>query len=57
MATNVQRSSYSVRSSTLNGFDMTLSEDEIFELAVGIADTHLSVDDVEAKLRPAVIPL
>ena len=41
----------------LNGFDMTLSEDEIFELAVGIADTHLSVDDVEAKLRPAVIPV
>jgi len=41
----------------LNGFDMTLAEDEIFELAVGIADAHLRVDDVEARLRPAVIPL
>jgi len=41
----------------LNGFDMTLAEDEIFELAVGIADAHLSVDNVEARLRPAVIPL
>jgi len=41
----------------LNGFDMTLTEDEIFELAVGTADAHLSVDDVEARLRPAVVPL
>jgi death-on-curing protein len=40
----------------LNGFDMTLSEDEIFELAVGIADAHLSIDDVETRLRPAVVP-
>jgi len=36
---------------------MTLTEDEIFELAVGTADAHLSVDDVEARLRPAVVPL
>jgi len=41
----------------LNGFDMTLSEDEIFELAIGVADAHLSVDNVEAKLRPAVLSL
>ena len=41
----------------LNGFDMTLAEDDIFELAIGVADAHLSVDDFEARLRPAVIPL
>lgn len=41
----------------LNGFDMTLAEDEIFELAVGIADAHLGVDSVEGRLRPAVVPL
>jgi death-on-curing protein len=41
----------------LNGFDMTLSEDEIFELAIGVADAHLNVDNVEAKLRPAVLSL
>jgi len=55
MATNVQPSSCSFLN--LNGFDMTLAEDEIFELAVGIADAHLRVDNVEARLRPAVIPL
>ena len=41
----------------LNGYDMTLSEDEIFDLAVGVADADLSVDAAEAKLRPAVVPL
>lgn len=41
----------------LNGFDMTLAEDEIFELAVGTADARLSVDKVETRLRPAVVPL
>jgi hypothetical protein len=35
---------------------MTLSEEEIFELAVGVADGHISVDAAEA-LRPTVVPL
>ncbi|HEV8469676.1 MAG TPA: type II toxin-antitoxin system death-on-curing family toxin [Candidatus Limnocylindria bacterium] len=41
----------------LNGYDMTLSEDEIFRLALGVADGHLAVDAVEVTLRPAVVPL
>ena len=41
----------------LNGYDMTLSEDEIFDLAVGVADSRLSVDAAEATLRPGVVPL
>ena len=41
----------------MNGYDMTLSEDEIFDLAVGVADSRLSVDAAEATLRPGVVPL
>jgi len=41
----------------LNGYDMTLSEEEIFELAVGVADAHISLDAAEARLRPTVLPL
>ncbi len=41
----------------LNGFDMALSEDELFQLALAVADAHISVDAVEAALRPAVAPL
>ena len=41
----------------LNGYDMTLPEDEIFELAVGVADAQISLDAAEARLRPTVLPL
>ncbi len=41
----------------LNGYDMTLSEDEIFELALAAAGGHLSVEAIETSLRPAVVPL
>jgi len=41
----------------LNGYDMTLSEDEMFLLAVGVADGRLAVDAVEASMRPEILPL
>ena len=39
----------------LNGYDLTLSDDGRFELALGVAEAHISVDDVENSLRPAVV--
>jgi death on curing protein len=41
----------------LNGYDLTLSDDERFELTLAIAATHASLDEVETRLRPAVSPL
>jgi death-on-curing protein len=41
----------------LNGYDLTLSDDERFELTVAVAATHASLDDVELQLRPSVVPL
>ena len=40
-----------------DAYDMTLSEEEIFALAVGVADAQISVDAAEARLRPTVVPL
>lgn len=37
----------------LNGYDFDLTEDELFEVAIGVATSHLTVDDVEERLRPA----
>jgi death on curing protein len=41
----------------LNGYDLTLSEDERFELTLAVAATHASLDDVETQLRAAVVSL
>jgi death-on-curing protein len=41
----------------LNGYDLTLSEDERFELTLAVAATHASLNDVELKLRPAVVSI
>lgn len=41
----------------LNGHDLTLSDDERFELTLAIAATHASLDEVESRLRPSVVPL
>jgi len=41
----------------LNDHDLLLSDDERFDLALGVASAHISVDEVETRLRPAVVPL
>lgn len=41
----------------LNGYDLELSDDERFELTLAVADGHISVDEVDARIRPAVAPL
>lgn len=41
----------------LNGYDLDLSDDARFELALAVADGHISVDEVDARIRPAVAPL
>ncbi len=38
----------------VNGHELTLSEDARFDLALGVAEHHWSVDRVEKVLRPAV---
>lgn len=40
-----------------NGYDLTLSDDERFELALAVAASHAGLDEVETRLRPAVVPL
>ncbi|MDE3103268.1 MAG: type II toxin-antitoxin system death-on-curing family toxin [Chloroflexota bacterium] len=40
----------------VNGYELTLSEDQRVELALGVAEHHWSVDRVEEVLRPAVRP-
>lgn len=41
----------------LNGYDLDLSDDERFELALAVAKGRIDVDEVEARLRPAVTVL
>jgi len=41
----------------LNGYDLDLSDDARFDLALAVADGHISVDEVETRLRPAVVSL
>jgi death-on-curing protein len=41
----------------LNGHDHTLTEDALFELALGVAGSHVDLDTVESNLRAAVISL
>ena len=41
----------------LNGYDLTLSDDERFELALAVAASQASLDEVENRLRPGVVPL
>lgn len=41
----------------LNGYDLTLSDDERFELTLAVAATHASLTEVESRLRPSVVPL
>ena len=41
----------------LNDHDLELSDDARFELVLAVADGHISVDEVETRLRPAVVRL
>jgi prophage maintenance system killer protein len=41
----------------LNGHDLTLSDDERFDLALSVAAAHASLDEVEAQLRPGIVAL
>lgn len=41
----------------LNGYDLDLSDDARFDLALAVADRHISVDEVETRLRPGVVRL
>jgi death-on-curing protein len=41
----------------LNGYDLMLSDDERFELALAVAAAHASLEDIENSLRPGVVPL
>ncbi len=41
----------------VNGFELELSEDDRFSLALGVADERWSVERVDAVLRPAVHPV
>ncbi len=41
----------------LNDHDLELSDDARFELALAVADGHISVDEVETRIRPAVVRL
>jgi death-on-curing protein len=41
----------------LNGYDLTLSDDERFELTLAVAATGASLGEVEARLRTVVVPL
>ncbi len=41
----------------LNDHDLELSDDARFDLALAVADGHISVDEVETRLRPAVVRL
>lgn len=38
----------------LNGYDLELSDDARFDLALAVADGRVGVDEVETLLRPAV---
>lgn len=38
----------------LNGYDLDLSDDARFELALAVADGRIGVDEVDTRLRPAV---
>lgn len=41
----------------LNGYDLDLSDDARFDLALAVAAQGAGVDEVETRLRPAVAPL
>ena len=41
----------------LNGYDLDLSDDARFDLALAVAGERVGVDEVEARLRSAVAPL
>jgi len=41
----------------LNGYDLALSDDDRYDLALAIAATQASLDEVEIRLRPAVMPI
>jgi prophage maintenance system killer protein len=41
----------------LNGYDLTLSDDERFELTMAVAATHASLHDVEVTLRQSIVPI
>lgn len=41
----------------LNGYEITLSDDERFEITLAVAATGASLDFVEARLRVAVVSL
>jgi len=36
----------------LNGYDFELPEDDLYDLAMGVTDSSLTVDAVEMRLRP-----
>lgn len=38
-----------------NDHDLTLTDDQIFRLAVATAERHLNVEQVEAAIRPALL--
>jgi hypothetical protein len=39
------------------GYDLTLSDDERFELTMAVAATHASLHDVEVTLRQSIVPI
>jgi len=41
----------------LNGQDLALNEEDIFQLAIGVAESRLDVDATETTLRAAVVTL
>jgi len=41
----------------INGYDFEMSEDDLYDLAMGVADSTLTVDAVETRLRPHTHPV
>lgn len=41
----------------LNGYDLDLADDARFDLALGVADGRIDVDEADLRLRPAVVRL
>ncbi len=41
----------------LNGYDFELAEGDLYDLAMGVADSTLTVEAVETRLRPHAHPI
>jgi len=39
-----------------NDHDLTLTDDELFELAIAVADARWTVDQVDERIRRAIVP-